>query len=169
VIKSGAHQWALPALVAEYPDAWFIQTHRDPLRVIASLSSLFAAIHSTFSDEVTVSEVAAEWSEAILDALDRSVTAREDGTVPAARVVDVQYAAFMDNPFREIHRVYDHLGADLTPEVEQRMRAFLDNHRADQHGTHRYSWVDTGLHERELRERARRYVDYFDVPAEPLP
>jgi hypothetical protein len=169
VIKSGAHQWALPALVAEYPDAWFIQTHRDPLRVIASLSSLFAAIHSTFSDEVTVSEVAAEWSEAILDALDRSVTAREDGTVPAATVVDVQYAAFMDNPFREIHRVYDHLGADLTPEVEQRMRAFLDNHRADQHGTHRYSWVDTGLHERELRERARRYVDYFDVPAEPLP
>jgi Sulfotransferase family len=169
VIKSGAHQWALPTLVAEYPDAWFIQTHRDPLRVIASLSSLFAAIQSTFSDETTAPEVAAEWSEAILDALDRSVTAREDGTVLDARVVDVQYVAFMDDPFREIRRIYDHLGVELTSPVEARMRTFLDEHRADAHGTHKYTWVDTGLDEGAVRERAQRYVEHFDVPVEPLP
>src|SRR5690606_32621875 len=29
--------WSLPALLAEYPDAVVIQTHRDPLRVIASI------------------------------------------------------------------------------------------------------------------------------------
>ena len=130
VIKSGAHQWALPALVAEYPDAWFVQTHRDPVRVIASLSSLFAAIQSTFSDETTIAEVASEWAGPILDALDRSVTAREDGTVPAARVVDVQYAAFMANPIGEVHRIYDLLGVDLNADVETRMRTFLAEHRA---------------------------------------
>ena len=32
LIKSPAHLWHLAALMAEYPDAVVIQTHRDPLR-----------------------------------------------------------------------------------------------------------------------------------------
>ena len=40
VLKSPAHLWSLDALLGEYPDARFIQTHRDPLKMVASLSSL---------------------------------------------------------------------------------------------------------------------------------
>src|SRR5258708_375350 len=82
VLKSGAHLWALPALMAEYPDAVLVQTHRDPTRVVASLSSLFTAIRSTASDDVTIADVAAEFGPAIADAFDRSVDARIDGHVP---------------------------------------------------------------------------------------
>jgi len=167
VVKSGAHLWALPALLGEYPDAVFIQTHRDPLRVIASLSSLFAAVRSMFSDAVTVPDVAADWADSILDALDRSVAAREDGSIPADRVIDVQYEAFMADPFGTIGGIYEWLGVELTPEADRRMRAFLAGNARDRHGLHRYSFADTGLDAGALRERARRYVDYFDVPEEP--
>jgi hypothetical protein len=37
VLKSPGHLWALDALLAVYPDARIVQTHRDPLQVIASL------------------------------------------------------------------------------------------------------------------------------------
>ena len=40
VLKSPGHIWALDAMMKEYPDALVIQTHRDPLRIIASVSSL---------------------------------------------------------------------------------------------------------------------------------
>ena len=30
VLKSGAHLWAIPAMLEQYPDARFVQTHRDP-------------------------------------------------------------------------------------------------------------------------------------------
>ena len=168
IVKSGAHLWALPALLAEYPDARFIQTHRDPVRVIASLSSLFAAIHSTFSDGVTVADVAHQWTDPILDALDRSVTAREDGSIPADRVVDVPFDAFMAEPIGQMQRIYDFLGIKLTEDVEAGMRAFLADNAVDKHGRHRYSFADTGLDEGELRERASRYTDYFDVTPEAM-
>ena len=168
VLKTGAHLWALPELLAEYPDAFVVQTHRDPLRIIASLSSLFAVVRATASDGVTMADVAAEWAEPVLDALDRSVTARENGTIPADRVVDVHYGAFLTDPFRTIRSIYDRLGAELTPDAEARMRRFLAENRAEKHGAHEYSFADTGLDAGAVRDRARRYTEYFDVPSEPL-
>jgi hypothetical protein len=166
VLKSGAHLWALPALLAEYPGAKFVQTHRDPVTIIASLTSLFAYLGSIFSDQVTMERVAPLWSEAILDAFDRAVTAREDGSIAADRVVDVQFAELMADHFGTIRRIYDGLGIEYTPDVDAAMRAFLADHGREKHGVHRYSFADTGLVEGEIRERAQRYVDYFDVPRE---
>ncbi|HZP30267.1 MAG TPA: sulfotransferase [Acidimicrobiia bacterium] len=168
VVKSGAHLWALPALVAEYPDALFIQTHRDPLRVIPSLSSLFATVHRLFSDEVTIPRTAAEWAGPIVEGLDRSVDARESGLIPPSRVVDVQFQEFVADPFGVIRAIYDHWGAELTADAEARMRAFLGDNARDKHGSHRYAWDDTGLDEGEWRERCARYTAHFDVPADPL-
>jgi len=167
VLKSGAHLWALPALVAEYPNARFIQTHRDPTRVISSISSLFATVRRTSSDQVTLEEVAGEWAGPILDALDRSVTARDTGLIPPDRVIDVQYRALVADPIGTVGRIYDHWGVELRPEVEQRMRAFLDDNAQDKHGTHRYSFADTGLEAGDVLEQSRRYREYFDVPLEP--
>ena len=42
LLKSPAHLWHLDALAAEYPDAVIVQTHRDPLKVIASGCALTA-------------------------------------------------------------------------------------------------------------------------------
>ena len=168
VVKSGAHLWALPALVAEYPDAWMIQTHRDPLRVIPSLSSLFATVRRTASDDVSVPQVADDWADGILDALDRSVTARQDGTIPPERVIDVQYEAFVADPIRTVRAIYEHWGVELRPDAEARMRAFLTDNAQNKHGAHRYAFADTGQSADRLRARARRYQEFFDVPDEPL-
>lgn len=166
VLKSGAHLWALPALVAEYPDARFIQTHRDPMRIIPSLSSLFATVRRTCSDEVSLAAVADEWAAPILDALDRSVDAREDGLIPPDRVIDVSYESFLADPIGTIRGIYDRWDVELTPAVEARMRAFLADNAQDKHGTHRYSFADTGLDAGTILEGSRRYREYFDVPTE---
>jgi hypothetical protein len=168
VLKSPGHIWALGPLLAEYPDALLVQTHRDPLRIVASVSSLIATLRRLASAESGVPEVAAEWADYLLDGLDRSVRAREDGTLAKDRVVDVHFAAFLADPFATIRDIYERLGLELTGEAESRMRAFWTANPVDKHGRHRYSFADTGLPVGELRERALRYQRYFDVPSEAL-
>jgi hypothetical protein len=168
VLKSPGHLWALDALLAEYPDALLVQTHRDPLRILASLSSLVAKLRSMASDASTIPRAAADFADDIVDGLDRSIDARENGTVASERVVDVQFRSFMADPFATIHEIYEKLGLELQPDAERRMREFFAANPSDKHGVHAYRFADTGLDEGEWRERARRYQEYFDVPSESL-
>ena len=55
VLKSPAHSAWLPELLATYPDACIVQCHRDPAKVLPSLSSNLAALRRLFSDRVEVS------------------------------------------------------------------------------------------------------------------
>jgi Sulfotransferase family len=166
LLKSPAHIWCLDALLAEYPDAFLVQTHRDPVSIIASLSSLEQTLRSMTCDDPTIPEIADEWAEYLIDGLDRSVTAREDGTVDPARVVDVAFRDFMADPFGVIRSVYAGLDIELTPDTERRMRDFLAAHSRPEGGGHEYSFAATGLDEGEIRERSRRYEEHFDVPRE---
>jgi hypothetical protein len=156
-------------LLSEYPNALLVQTHRDPLRIIASLGSLIATLRSLASDDTSIPEAASEFADYIIDGLDRSVVAREDGTVKRDRVVDTQFASFMADPLATIHTIYARLGLELSDTAEARMRAFLADNPQDKHGVHTYSWADTGLDEGLMRERLHRYQEYFAVPNEPLP
>ncbi|MCU0270067.1 MAG: sulfotransferase [Acidimicrobiales bacterium] len=168
VLKSPGHIWSLGALLAEYPGALLVQTHRDPLRVVASVSSLVATLRSLASADTSVPAAAGEFAGYILDGLDRSVTAREDGTVRPDRVVDVRYRDFVADPLPTIAAIYDRLGLALSAEAEGRMRAFLAAHPQDRHGGHRYTFDATGLDAVEWRARAEHYQAFFEVPSEPL-
>jgi hypothetical protein len=44
VLKASAHLFALPTLLSICPDARFVQTHREPLEAIASVSSLITIL-----------------------------------------------------------------------------------------------------------------------------
>lgn len=168
VLKSPGHIWSLPALLTEYPNALLVQTHRDPLRILASISSLVAKLRELATDHTTIPEAATEFAEYIIDGLDRSVDAREQGIVDPDRVVDLQFAEFMIDPFGTIGQIYDALGLELTNATERRMRDYLAVNPKGAHGVHSYTWEATGLDQPEMRERARRYQEYFEVPNEPL-
>jgi hypothetical protein len=122
VVKSPGHIWCLRALLDAYPNALLVQTHRDPLRIIASIGSLVATLRRLASDDTSIPVAAGEFADYILEGLDRSVAARENGIVPAERVVDVQFDAFMADPFATIGTIYDRLGLELTADAEARMQ-----------------------------------------------
>jgi hypothetical protein len=167
LLKSPAHLWHLDALAAEYPDALIVQTHRDPLTVISSVSALAHHLRRMVSDVGTIPQAALQYSEDILLGLYRGMAARDRGVFPDEQVVDVQFAEFMADPFATIGALYARLGRELTPDAEQRMREFLAQHPGDG-GAGRYRWADTELVEAELRPRVAAYQDRYDVPTEPL-
>jgi hypothetical protein len=165
LLKSPAHLWHLPDLAAAYPDAIVIQTHRDPLKVISSISALTANLRRLATDTATVPQAARQYVEDIPLGLDRCVRDRDAG-VFKGQAVDVQFSEFVADPLGRIARLYEEIGIERSPEAEQRQKAFLAAHPGDG-GGNRYSFADTGLRESDVRDRCAAYVEAFDVPLEP--
>jgi hypothetical protein len=168
VLKSPGHLWAIEDLLAEYPDALLVQTHRDPVRIVASLTSLVAMLHSMTSEAVESREIAREWTGRVAAALTRSIEARESGLVPPGRIVDLQFRDLLADPVGAVKRIYDRFGLAYSAEAEAGARRFLAENPGDRHGTHTYRFADTGLDLEEERARFRPYCEYFEVPAEDL-
>ncbi len=164
LLKSPAHLWHLDALVSEYPDALIVQTHRDPLNVISSISALTQHLRHLASDDSAITDCAAQSCEEIVVGLERGMKLRDS---LSQRVIDVQFADFMRDPFATIRGLYAELGRELEPVAEQNMRAFLAAHPGDRGGS-RYCWADTGLDAGLVREQVSAYQERYGVPDEPL-
>lgn len=167
LLKSPAHLWQLDALLAEYPDALIVQSHRDPLNVISSIAALTHHLRRMGTDESSIAECAAQSYEEIAVGLDREIALRDSGAVPAGRVIDVMFTDFMKDPWATIEGIYQKLGRDLRPDAVRRMRDFLAAHPGDG-GRGRYTWSDTGLDADEVRDRVSAYQKRYDVPTEQL-
>jgi hypothetical protein len=62
VLKTGAHLWGLEHLLATYPDARIVFTHRDPVKSMTSYASLTSLVRTMGSDRVDPHEIAADWT-----------------------------------------------------------------------------------------------------------
>ena len=109
VLKSPAHLWSLDTLLAEYPDARFIQTHRDPLKMLASLSSLVTHLRKMSSEHVDGEQIAREWAEWNALGLNASAMFRQSGAIPAEHVIDIDFYGFMDDPLTEVEKINSRL------------------------------------------------------------
>jgi Sulfotransferase family len=166
VLKSPVHVSALPTLLAVYPDARLAITHRDPLTVLASLTSLVATLRWAHSDRVDFAEVGRYHERLWSRALDDLTTAAADGTLDPERVHHVHYADFVQDQIGVIGELYAALGSTLPPETADAMRAYLAGRPKDQHGKHEYAFADLELDPAVERERFGRYQRHFSVPEE---
>ncbi|MFW2388669.1 MAG: sulfotransferase family protein [Polyangiales bacterium] len=166
VLKSPGHLWSLEAMLAEYPDARLIQTHRDPLKTTASLASLITNLRAMSSKHVDPIAIGRDWANWNAMALEESVRARESGLIRDEQVLDISFYEFMNAPLDRVQSIYDFFDLELKPSVRDRMKDYLAVHSSEQHGAHRYRLSDFGFDLEEERARVRRYQQYFDVPTE---
>ena len=166
VLKSPGHLWALDGLLAIYPDARIVQTHRDPLKVIASLANLVALLRSMSSNAIDRAAIGAEWTARLADGMQRSIEVRDhlpEGTAP---IFDMHFGEFIRDEIGMVRRIYEHFGLVLSLDAEERMRHFLAANPRDKHGAHRYRLEDAGLDAATERERYRAYQERFGVASE---
>ncbi|MEX1007649.1 MAG: sulfotransferase [Acidimicrobiia bacterium] len=163
VLKSPVHLHSLATLFAVYPDARLAVTHRDPLAVLGSVTSLVATMRWAHSDEVDFADIGRYHADLYSGALDRLVDLTESGALDGAHVHHTHYAEFMADPLVTVTAVADGLGTPVTNETEQAMRAYLDAHPQGAHGEHQYSFDDLHVDPDDMRARFSRYQSSFDV------
>jgi len=154
VLKAPAHLHDLEALLASYPDATIIQTHRDPVTTLPSLASLRVAIRRAFSRQVDPEETGREvlgwWSRALARSME--VRPRHPD-----RFIDVDYRQLKADPLGALEPVYSALGEPFDEAVRARCRAYLEAHPQGKHGRHDYRAEDFGFTESALVEAFAGY------------
>jgi hypothetical protein len=166
VLKSPVHLHSLPTLLRVFPDARLVVTHRDPLAVLGSVTSLVATLRCAHSDDVGYADIGRYHFDLYQRSLDGLVDLTENGTLDRDRVHHTHYAAFMGDPFGTVASVADALGARLDDATTSAVRGYLDAHPQGAHGEHRYSFDDLGIDPTEARAGFARYQSFFDVPDE---
>lgn len=165
-LKSPQHMWHLQHVHREYPDALFVQTHRDPVRVLVSISSLVAALRRLSSDHVRLPDVARYYATALAQAYDNTVAYRKSGQLPEKQVVDLYFEDFIEDQVGTVRRAYEHFGLELSEPAAHAMQVFLEENPADKHGRHFYRFADTEMDEDRVRALFENYQTYFEIPSE---
>jgi hypothetical protein len=165
LLKAPEHQVHLDTLLQVYPDARIVQTHRDPIKCMASTTSLMGTLYSMRSDQPFNAQLFDNiiMGEATAQRLEQVIKQREKGIVPAANITDSRYQDLMDDPMACIAGIYNHFGMALSGEAQTRMQAYLAAKPQGKFGQHSYA-VDAA----RSRDRPMfmRYQQLYDVPSE---
>ena len=162
--KTPHHLENLDALLDVFPDAKIIQTHRDPVRVVASYASMMAHGRAIFSDRVDAREVGAQLAGRAVRAVTRAMQVRERAA--GSSFCDVAYPDLLADPLKEIRRIYDFLGLPLAPATEASMQRWLAANPQNRLGVHRYRLEDFGLDRAQLDRQFDPYRQRFGVAGE---
>lgn len=166
LLKSPAHLWALDSLLARYPDAKIIHTHRDPVKTIPSTISLTNIVRASRAENVDVKALAPMVVMGYEGGLRKVMAERAAGTIPRAQIVDVHFHDLMRDAVGTVQAAYHHLGLEFSEAFAQAIRRYLEEKPREKFGKHRYAAEDYGLTNGELRERFRFYMDHYGVELE---
>mgnify|MGYP001765785216 CR=1 FL=1 len=164
-LKYPNHVIAMNEILAVYPDARFVMTHRDPAQVVASISKMTWNLRSMVAAEpVDHHEVGRDMEHFIARHIDRIMDF--DAGPHGERVVHVDYYALVADPVGEMRRIHAGLGIDTPEDVA---RAVGDWHAANPknaRGRNDYALAQYGLDEAALRQRFAPYAARFAIPTE---
>ena len=166
LMKGCNHEPYIPQLLAEYPDARIIFTHRDPIKSVSSVVSVQGTIFR-FRTDSTFSDSYENWLrlDMVAAMLEKRIGWIEDGTLPKGQFANLRFSEFSDRPIDALKQLYDDLGLTWTGTAQSKIAAYLARKPKGVFGAHRYATGD----QRAVRsERAlfKRYQDYFGVPDE---
>jgi hypothetical protein len=164
LFKAPHHNFHLDAIVAAYPDARFVVTHRDPVRAVPSWVSLVSEILPPAAGERDLHRLGNEAAAHLRVGVERGIAAR--AAVGEDRFLDVHHRRFVADPWGTVARIYGFLELDLTPDVDAAFRVWHESNRTGAHGTHHYTADQFGLTDAQLRSDYAFYTDHFDIELE---
>jgi hypothetical protein len=164
ILKTPNHLWHLEALLAAYPDARIVWTHRDPGPVITSLASLANAGQRPLTWRTDPRPTAEEWKRKCAFALGSAVAFDERSEPGWCQ--HLHYDSLMDDPLETVRGLYKHFGSEVSDLHARRMEAFLEHRPKDAFGHHRYDPADFGWTYAGLAEEFRDYTDRYHVRTE---
>lgn len=164
LLKSPEHLFDLEGLMAAYPDATLVWTHRDPLMALSSLSSFlqqFRNINGFGNDPREVGRcVFNQWTTA----LERGMASRAANPAIEARIIDISHADVIADKIAVLRRIYAHAGQPFPPEHESRVRSEVesgDARRFSRLGKHKHDPATFGIEAKAVRDRLPDYLGRF--------
>jgi hypothetical protein len=161
-LKSPQHLFDLPGLVATYPGAMLVWTHRDPVLTFSSLASMIAAFLAAVGGDKDLKAVGRGVFETWSEGLMRGLRARDARPDIEGRIIDLGHNEVVADPLGTVRRIYDRFGLSFGEEHAERIGRFLkESASANRLGKHKHSAEQFGIDADEVHERLREYYQRF--------
>lgn len=164
VLKTPQYMQDLDGLLHIFPNAKLICSHRDPIKVVGSVSSLTWSAIVRDSDSVKPNWIGPEWLNKMERMLKKTIAIREQ--VPADNQYDIQYADITSDWQQAMQGIFKFLGMPFTDHAKADMQSWMDENSQHKHGAHTYSLEDFGLNKEEVDQRLMFYRDRYNIPYE---
>lgn len=165
LLKTPGYLFMLDDLLAAYPGASVVLTHRDPAKTMPSTVSTTAMVQWLRTDHVEVDGLAALIGALFGDALNTVAHRRADGSLPGS-YGDVRFADLMATPVDAVAGAYESIGRPLVDAHRTAIVEYLAAKPRGKHGAHHYTADDWGFDASTLRRELDDYLQHFQVPLE---
>ncbi|MCA9504728.1 MAG: sulfotransferase [Myxococcota bacterium] len=165
LLKTPGHIMMIDLTLATFPDAWIVQTHRDPAKTMPSTVSTTAMVQWLRTDRVDVAQQVRAIGAAFTAALNSVAVRRREGDLPN-RFVDVHFQSLMRDPVETLRRAYGEMERPFTTEHGERIRQYLAEKPKGKFGVHRYTPEEWGFTRSELHASLAPYIDAFGIELE---
>lgn len=163
LFKSPFHIDSLDELLATYPDAQIIQTHRDPMEVMGSSCSFAWHLRSTFSDDINAIEIGKQQLQFWGSNLNKIVKDRERLSDKAHQFFDVNYQDFVNKPLETVSSILNYLSIPQDKDTSQKLIDHVTRNKKDRHGKHIYFLEDYGLDAARDGQYFEEYCTKFNL------
>ena len=165
VLKSPQHLEQIGPLMATFPDATIVVTHRDPVAVVQSTATMMCYSARTLYRTPEPEWYRDYWTDRIGRLLDTAL--RDRDLLPTDRTVDVYFHEYMADEMGTLQRIYDAAGIDLTDPARAEISAHQASHPRGKEGRIVYDLRrDFATTPDEVRSRFTEYIERHPVRIE---
>lgn len=168
ILKGNQHSEQLPALIVNYPDAYIVQIHRDPLAILQSVLTMRGLSILSDQKHPDIKAHVDYW----VDRIERMLRAyiRDMDKVPAGQRLDILFGDVIADDVGTAQRVLEFAGLPSMPESVADMREYMDSHPRGKDGRVVYDLAgDFNLDVPALRQRFAFYHEAFPYKEEVKP
>jgi hypothetical protein len=155
VLKAPHHLLRMDVLLRVFPGVQVIQTHRDPVKSIPSISSFIHTLWAIYSNDADPKAAGREWSALMNRALRHTMKVRAGA--PANTFMDVRFQDTVAQPMQVVQRIYEFIGWPLNDAARTKMQDWLVQDEKSHQGGHEYGPEQFGLSAEQLREDFSEY------------
>lgn len=163
-LKAPQHLEQLGPLMRAFPDATVVVTHRDPVAVTASLTTMLCYALRMTTWPIDPHAVGRYWKDRAATYMERCL--RDRDLAPAEQSIDVLFHEFMADDIAMVERIYRVARQPFTDQARAAMRKYLAEHPRGRHGRVDYRLADLGLELAERRAALAPYVERFGIQPE---
>ena len=167
LLKCPEHLWFIDALLAVFPDARIVWTHRDPVACVASYCSLISLGQRMLYGQIDPSRLGAHIQDRFHIGVQRAMAARA-ASGREDQFFDVDFKDLVRDPATVVRQVKEWAELPHDKAGEARVQRYLNTERGDKKGAHKYSAEVYGLDGRAIHKQYADYIERFHIPLKPI-
>ncbi len=164
LLKMPFHLMALEELIEVYPDALFIQTHRDPCEFMSSWNHLVEQSRATLATPQSKKEIGKQQLDFMSKMLSKAVDFRTAHPELEDRWIDVSYYDFIKEPMQTVRSIYGQWDKPLSDQKAAKMEEWLhtQNEQRSKESRNKHQLADYMLTKADVDQAFAAYLKFVE-------